>query len=131
MLYLKDLRGRWFLWIAIAVAVLFALPANAAPYLHTGTEYSKARSQKECENFAAKAAHTLAQRGHMKVDQRNRRLGWTSDTTIYVDCIFVGLNAQKRNQWIYYISSASTKLNDANKLRSALINSLRKIAPID
>ncbi len=66
-----------------------------------------------------------------EVDQKNNRLGWTSATTIYVDCIFVGKNAQKRNQWIYYISAASTNLKDSEQLRKRLQSTLRKIAPID
>ncbi len=105
--------------------------AWAGPYLHVTTEYSKARSQGECQSFAAKAVYSVAKSSPMKVDQKNNRLGWTSATTIYVDCIFVGKNAQKRNQWIYYISAASTNLKDSEQLRKRLQSTLRKIAPID
>jgi hypothetical protein len=102
--------------------------AWAGPYLHRVIEFSKARSQAECESFATKAMQSVAQSSSMQVKMR---LGWTKDTTIYVDCIYVGKNEQKRDQWIYYISASSTNLNDSEQLRKRVQSTLRTIAPID
>lgn len=123
------LQGTFVVFV-LGLTMLSSL-AWAGPYLHVMIEYSKARSQAECQSFAAKAVYSVAKSGHMKVDQNNNRLGWTRNTTVYVDCIFVGKNEQNRNQWIYYISASSTNLKVSERLRSLLQTALRNIVPID
>lgn len=115
----------------LGIGLLYGTPVWAGPYLHVRIEISKARSQAECENFAAKALHSLAQKGHLHVDAKNKRLGFTKDTTLFVDCIFAGKNEKGHNQWIYYISAASTNLDESEKLRKLVATTLGKIKPID
>lgn len=48
-----------------------------------------------------------------------------------MDCIFVGKNEKGHDQWIYYISAASTNLMESAELRKLVGTTLGKIKPID
>lgn len=50
-------------------------------------ELSVARSTKECGQQAAKTLSDLRRDRRLRVPEDNPRLGYTRDTTAYVDCI--------------------------------------------
>jgi hypothetical protein len=71
----------------LALFLGFGSTAWAGPYLRVSTELSVARSTKECGQQAAKALSDLRRDRRLRVPEDNPRLGYTRDTTAYVDCI--------------------------------------------
>lgn len=117
--------------LILTLGLAFAGSAWAGPYLHRAVDYSNANSQAECVSLAGSAMARLASGGDLKVEPKNPRLGWTKDTTLFVDCLFVGRTEQRPNQWIYYVSTASTNLEESNRLRALVLDRLSKITRID
>jgi hypothetical protein len=109
---------------------MLGMSAWAGPYLRIANEDSKARKPGECQSLAAKAMHSIAQSSPMRVDQKNSRFGSTESTSIYVECIFVGRDEQKRDRWIYYVSVSSTNLKEADQLLNIVRSKLRKMSPL-
>ena len=128
-------RSNWrmlSLTVLVAVAVVgVARVSDAGPYLFTSTELSKATSQKECGGHVVKVLRSLEQEKRLTVAKDNDRLATTRDSTVHVDCIFVGPNEQRRNQWIFYIAIASTNRDEAQGLLKMLRTKFNQIVRID
>lgn len=67
----------------------------------------------------------------LKLADNDPRLGYTEASTVYVQCIFVGPNENRRDQWIFYISIASTSSRESAQLLRALRQELGEIVRID
>lgn len=131
------LRNHWHGSRRVLAGPIFLLilflgsPAWAGPYLRTSTELSIARSTKECGGQAAKTMSDLRKEGRLQVPGNNPRLGYTRDTTAYVECIYVGKNERKRDQWIFYISIASTNEKESIAILNLLRDRLGRWVRID
>ena len=117
--------------LGCVLALAVTSTAWAGPYLRVSTELSPARSTAECRAQAAKALGNLQKRKQLLVDQKNPRLGGTRDSTAYVECIFVGKNEQRRDQWIFHISIASTNGQESAQLLKLLREELGSFVRID
>lgn len=117
--------------LTLAMLLGFASTAWAGPYLRRSIELSVARSTKECGQHAAKTLSDLHREGRLRVPEDNPRLGYTRDTTAYVECIFVGKNESKRDQWIFYISIASTNEEESIQILKLLRDRLGRWVRID
>jgi hypothetical protein len=120
--------------VALACASVLAAvaPAWAGPYLRTSIEISKAAtSQKDCGGQIRKVLLTLQKERHLTVSRDNDSLATTNDSTVGVECIFVGPNEQKRNQWIFYIAIASTNGQESANLMRLLRKKFSEIERID
>jgi hypothetical protein len=117
--------------LTLAMLLGFASMAWAGPYLRTSAELSVARSTKECNQHAAKTLSDLRREGRLRVSEDNPRLGSTRDTTASVNCVFVGKNESKRDQWIFYISIASTNKEESIQILKLLRDRLGRWERID
>lgn len=117
--------------LALALFLGFGSTAWAGPYLRVSTELSVARSTKECGQQAAKTLSDLRREGRLRVAEDNPRLGYTRDTTAYVQCIYVGKNERKRDQWIFYLSVASTNQKESVQILNLLRDRLGRWVRID
>lgn len=119
--------------VALACASILAAvaPAWAGPYLRTSIELSKATSQKDCGGQIHRVLQTLQKERHLTVSRDNDSLATTNASTVGVDCIFVGPNEQKRNQWIFYIAIASTDGPESANLMRLLKKKFSEIVRID
>ena len=130
-------KSRRFMLYAMLVVFMLGFTFTGAsstwagPYLLTSVEMSIARSTKECGGHATKALRSLQKKRMLQVDNKNKLLGWTKDSTMGVQCIFVGKNEHRRDQWIFQISIASTNLKESKKLLKMLRKELRRTVRID
>lgn len=113
------------------VCVIDVPPAWSGPYLFRTIEMSNASSQKECEGWVVRVLDRMQKERRLRVDAGNSRLGFTRDSTLHVDCIFVGRNEQKRNQWIYYVAIASTSKQESLDLLALIRKRFAEIVRID
>ena len=130
-IYHQNILHAMFIVVIIVGTLMSSTTTWAGPYLRTSNEMSIARSTKECGSHAAKALVNLQKNRHLRVDRNNKLLGGTKDSTLYVECIFVGKNEQRRNQWIFHISIASTNWDKSGKLLKLLRSELGKFVRID
>lgn len=105
--------------------------AWAGPYLNTSVEMSIARSPAECGQLAVKALTSLQKQHYLEVSPKDRRVGFTKDSTVSVHCMLVGQNEQRQNQWIYSVAIASTDETEAQKLLDLLRRELKRTVRID
>lgn len=119
--------------VVLSFGVTFgvARPTWGGPYLLRSIEMSPATSQKECGGQVVRVLRNLQKEGRLSVDKNNASLAVTNDSTVHVDCIFVGRNEQGRNQWIVYIAIASTNGPESENLLKLLRSKFRDIVRID
>jgi hypothetical protein len=109
-----------------------ASASEAGPYLFTSIEMSNARSTPECGGQIKKILRNLAQHDkRLTVSPNNDTLGVTRDSTVGLECIFVGKNERRQDQWIVYISIASTNREESDNLLKALRKQIRDYTRID
>jgi hypothetical protein len=126
-------RDKWLVCFGVlSLAGLGAVRiAWAGPYLFRAIEMAPASSQKECEGHVVRILGNAQKEGRLSVDKENPRLAWTPASTVHVDCIFVGQNEQRRDQWIFYIAVASTDRQDSDSLMDMLRTRFSKLVRID
>jgi hypothetical protein len=113
------------------VGVVDVTFAWSGPYLFRTIEMSNATSQKECEGLIVRVLGGMQKERRLTVDANNRRLGVTRASTLHVDCIFVGPNERKQNQWIYYVAIASTNRQESQDLLKLIRRRFSEIVRID
>ena len=67
----------------------------------------------------------------LQVDKKDKFLGVTKNSTVGVDCVFVGQNEQRRDQWIFYVAIASTNWAESGRLMDSLWHEFDKAVHID
>jgi hypothetical protein len=128
----RNLTSGTITALALGLTLIACSPAWAGPYLLRSAESSIAGSTRECGQLSAKALSRLAENGALKVDsEKNKYLGWTKDSTVYVDCIFVGKNEARRDQWIYYVSIASSDERESKSLHEQMRREIGRTVRID
>jgi hypothetical protein len=128
-----------FNWLSIRVAVLLSIVtvgivsiASAGPYLFIRIEPAgTAGSQKWCEAKAARLVSQLQQENSLSVAAKGDRGGFTRESTLSIECIFVGKNTQGERQWNFYIAIASTNEQESKLLLNRIRHRLSLSTPID
>jgi hypothetical protein len=90
--------------------------AWAGPYLLVTEEPSSAVSKSECVDRVVEALSLLQKQGLLKVDGTNNHLGVTNDSTLNVDCVFIGKDKQGSQRWMFYTAIASTNEQESKDL---------------
>lgn len=114
--------------LGVAVILSVANPTLGGPYLLNWIEMSPAAgSQGGCNGQVVSVLRNLQkEERRLSVQGRHGRRAMTENSTMVVDCIFVG-----RNQWIFYISIASTDSPELKHLEKLLQEKFRAIEPFD
>jgi hypothetical protein len=109
-----------------------ARASDAGPFLRTSVEMSNARSTKECGGQIRKILSNLAQRDdRLTVSRNNDTIAATKESTVGLECIFVGPNERRQDQWIIYIAIASTNKEEVDNLLGALRKQIRDYTRFD
>lgn len=111
--------------VCVVGALCIARPSWAGPHLTMIAEFSSAQSQREC---GSQVGHVLRRMEREKrLDGvRDDGLAWTRESTIYIECIFVGQTEARRNQWIFQVAIASTDEAEFKRLLSQIRTELKK-----
>ena len=98
--------------------VAFAMVPSAwsGPYLFVAIEKTSAVSKSECDGRVVQALNLLQQQRVLTVASDNKHTGFTSDSTLNVDCILDGTSKEGQRRWIFYIAIASTNEQESKSL---------------
>jgi hypothetical protein len=132
---MKPTANRRMVYLTAFITLLTlgaASASEAGPYLRTSSEMSNARSTPECEGQIRKILRNLARHDNrLTVLPNNDTLGVTKDSTVGLECISVGPNERRQDQWIIYISIASTNREESDNLLTALRKQIRDYTRFD
>jgi hypothetical protein len=118
--------------LAMLLALGVAHTSNAAPLLYRSVEMSNARNLQECGGQARKILRALAERDNkLSVHPNNDTFASTSQSTVSLECLFVGDNGHRRDQYIIYIAIASTHKEEAHNLLETLRRHIRDYTRTD
>jgi hypothetical protein len=115
--------------LTLAISLGVICPAVASPALSRSTEYSNATSTKECGQQAAGVLKRLKAEG--KFSTHDGEYAASKDSTVAIDCIFVGRSDQRAKQWIFYIVVASDNRAEGREIMELLRARLKGIVRID
>jgi hypothetical protein len=129
-----TLKDHWLI-VGVMVALTFAIPlgvtrpALASPALRRSVEYSNATSTKECGQQVVSVLGRLKTEGQFRT--HNGEYAATKDSTVSINCIFVGRSDQRAKQWIFNIVVASNDAQEGREIMELLRTRLRGIVRID
>ena len=115
--------------LTLAISLGVARRAVASPSLSHSVEYSNATLTKECGQQAVSVLKRLKTEGQFS--RHDGEYAATKDSTVSIDCIFVGRSDQRAKQWIFYIVVASNNKQEGREIMELLRTRLKGIVRID